>query len=90
MAYLWNIGSGLAHMHGISSEEVGPGINRTLTTGTLSRDVRAHGSKIDFGYFFLCAMYAWGLCPFLGIEIYSEKNLAPRNLSGINLGTNSL
>ena len=50
--YLWNIGSGLAHMHGISSEEVGPGINRTLTTGTLSRDVHAHGPKIDFGYFF--------------------------------------
>ena len=28
------------------------------------------------------------LCPFLGMEIYSEKSLAPRNLSGINLGTN--
>ena len=37
--------------------------------------------------FFLCAMYAWGLCPFLGMDIYSEKNLVPRNLSGINLGT---
>ena len=36
---------------------------------------------------FLCTMYAWGLCPFLGMEIYSEKSLAPRNLSGINLGT---
>ena len=32
-------------------------------------------------------MYAWGLCPFLGMEIYSKKSLAPRNLSGINLGT---
>ena len=32
-------------------------------------------------------MYAWGLCPFLGMEIYSEKSLDPRNLSGINLGT---
>ena len=45
-----------------------------------------HGPKIDSGYF-LCTMYAWGLCPFLGMEIYSEKSLAPRNLSGINLGT---
>ena len=62
------------------------GINRTLATGTLSRDVCPHGPKIDSGYF-LCTMYAWGLCPFLGMEIYSEKSLAPRNLSGINLGT---
>ena len=62
------------------------GINRTLATGTLSRDVCPHGPKIDSGYF-LCNMYAWGLCPFLGTEIYSEKSLAPRNLSGINLGT---
>ena len=37
--------------------------------------------------FFFCTMYAWGLCPFLGMDIYSEKSLAPRNLSGINLGT---
>ena len=62
------------------------GINRTLATGTLSRDVCPHGPKIDSGYF-LCTMYAWGLCPFLGMDIYSEKSLAPRNLSGINLGT---
>ena len=62
------------------------GINRALATGTLSRDVCPHGPKIDSGYF-LCTMYAWGLCPFLGMEIYSEKSLAPRNLSGINLGT---
>ena len=63
------------------------GINRTtLATGTLSRDVCPHGPKIDSGYF-LCTMYAWGLCPFLGMEIYSEKSLAPRNLSWINLGT---
>ena len=38
-------------------------------------------------WIFLCTMYAWGLCPFLGMEIDSEKSLAPRNLSGINLGT---
>ena len=43
--------------------------------------------KFDSGYVFLCAMYAWGLCPFLGMEIYCEKNLAPRIFSGINLGT---
>ena len=62
------------------------GINRTLATGTLSGDVCLYGPKIDSGYF-LCTMYAWGVCPFLGMQIYSEKNLAPRNLSGINLGT---
>ena len=45
-----------------------------------------HGPKIDSGYL-LCTIYAWGLCPSLGMEIYSEKSLAPRNLSGINLGT---
>ena len=38
-------------------------------------------------WIFFVYMYAWGLCPFLGMEIYSEKSLAPRNLSGINLGT---
>ena len=62
------------------------GINRNLATGTLSRDVCPHGPKIDSRYF-LCTMYAWGLCPFLGMEIYSKKSLAPRNFSGINLGT---
>ena len=45
----------------------------------------AHQKAIDFVLF--ATMYAWGLCPFLGMEIYSEKSLAPRNLSGINLGT---
>ena len=44
-------------------------------------------SQIWFWIFFLCTMYAWGLCPFLGMEIYCEKNLAPRIFSGINLGT---
>ena len=62
------------------------GINRTLATGTLSRDVCPHGPKIDSRYF-LCTMYAWGLCPSLGLAICSEKRLAPRNFSGINLGT---
>ena len=32
-------------------------------------------------------MYAWGLYPFSGMDIYSNKSMAPRNLSGINLGT---
>ena len=39
-------------------------MNRTLATGTLSRDVCPHGPKIDSRYF-LCTMYAWGLCPSL-------------------------
>jgi len=47
------------------------GINRILATGTLSRDVCPHGPKIDSEYF-LCTMYAWGLCTFLEMEIYSE------------------
>ena len=51
-----------------------------------ARHVCPHCPKIDSGYF-LCTMYARGWCPFLGMEIYSEKSLAPRNLSGINLGT---
>ena len=53
--------------------------------GTLSRDVCPHGPKIDSGYFW-CTMYTWGLCPFLGTEIF-PKNLAPKKLSRINLGT---
>ena len=43
-----------------------------------------------FWIFFLCAMYAWGLCPFLGIEIYSEKNLAPKKFIRDKSGDNSL
>ena len=35
-------------------------------------------SQIWFWIIFLCTMYAWGLCPFLGMDIYCEKNLAPR------------
>ena len=52
MVLLWFRWLFFGHNKKISSEEVGPGINRTLTTGTLSRDVHAHGPKIDFGYFF--------------------------------------
>ena len=89
MAYLWNIGSGLAHMHGISSEEVGPGINRTLTTGTLSRDVRAHGPKIDFGYFFVCHVRL-GVLPFFGNRNLFQKKLGPKKFIRDKSGDNSL
>ena len=62
------------------------GIDRTLATETLPSDVCRHGPKIDCGYS-LCTMCAWRLCTFLGMEMYSVKTLAPRNLTGINLGT---
>ena len=87
--YFWNIGSGLAHMHGISSEEVGPGINRTLTTGTLSRDVRAHGPKIDFGYFFVCHVRL-GVVPFFGNRNLFRKKLGPKKFIRDKSGDNSL
>ena len=46
------------------------GINRTLATGTLSRDVCPHGPKIDSGYFLVpctpggCALFwEWNFIP---------------------------
>ena len=54
------------------------GINRTLATGTLSRDVCPHGPKV----------VRLEVVPFFGNgNLFRKNSLAPRNLSGINLGT---
>ena len=63
------------------------GINRTLATGTLSRDVCPHGPKIDSGYFFVYHVRL-GVVPFFGNGNLFRKKLGPKKFIRDKFGYN--